>query len=172
VTERRTLRDARPAELRTSWALGLLVVVAVVANACNFVTSVAVQGADFGGASANAYCDRRYVSDGGTPSAFCQEIVGTLAASQFADDCRNNHQATTGPGLCPRPGIVAGCKLNENNSDGSQVWDWYYDVSSFPDAGPDGAPYFAQPVATSVASVALVCADRSRYPQGAELTSP
>ncbi len=158
-------------KLRGSRVFVAIVVVAI-ANACSVVTSIAVEGADFGGASANAYCDRRYVTDGGTPSAFCQEVVGTLAASQFADDCRNNHEATTGPGLCPRAEIIAGCKLNENNSDNSQVWDWYYDVASFPDAEPDGGPYFAPPVATSVASVAALCADPTRYPQGAELAYP
>jgi hypothetical protein len=157
--------------LRLFLLLAALVVVAV-ATACSVVTSIAVEGADFGGASANAYCDRRYVTDGGTPAAFCQEVVGTLAASQFADDCRNNHQATTGPGLCPRPEIIAGCKLTENNSDDSQVWDWYYDVADFPDAEADGAPYFAPPVASSTSSVATICADPTRYPQGAELAYP
>jgi hypothetical protein len=148
-------------------ALGVLLV-----SACSVVTSIAVQGADFGGAAANAYCDRRYVTDGGTPSAFCQEVVGTLAASQFADDCRNNHQATTGPGLCPRPTIIAGCKLLDSHSDDSQVWDWYYDVASFPVDQPDGAAYFAPPVASSVAAVGQLCADPTRYPLGAELAQP
>ncbi len=146
-------RYTRQVKRRGARALGLLVLVAGVVSACSVVTSIAVQGADFGG-------------------AFCQEVVGTLAASQFADDCRNNHQATTGPGLCPRPEIIAGCKLNENNSDNSQVWDWYYDVASFPDEEPDGAPYFAPPVASSVADVGTLCADPSRYPEGAALTFP
>jgi hypothetical protein len=147
------------------------------AVACDAVTTIAAQGADFGGATADAHCDRRTVVDGGQPSAFCQEVVATVAASQFSDDCRRKFAATPGPGLCPRDKIIAGCHLVENNDDHSEVWDWYYDVSAVlvadgPEAGPDGGPTFDDPVARSVSDVARICADRTRYQDGAELATP
>ena len=165
-------------------ALGLLVCgLAALGLACNAVTSIVVSGASFGGATADAYCDRRFVATGGQPSAFCQEVVNTLAASQFADDCRNNHEATAGPGLCPRGQIIAGCQLLQKNEDGSLAWDWYYDVASFYAeaglqeeewgvAGDDAGTLFQPPVALSVSDVAAICADPARYPAGAELALP
>lgn len=150
-------------------ALASLLVLAAVVS-CDAITSVAVDGADFGGATANAHCDRRFVTDGGRPAAFCQEIVNTLAASQFGDDCRATHEATAGPGLCPREQIIAGCKLDKKNDDGSLVFDWYYDVS---DGGAEGGPAtFEPPVPTSPTDVARTCADRVRYQEGAELAVP
>jgi hypothetical protein len=151
------------------FALGGVLVLGV---ACDFVNSVAVQGADFGGATADAHCDRRLALDGGQPSSFCQDIQGTVAASQFADDCRLHLLATPGTGLCPRAGIIAGCKLDEKNGDGSIVHDWYYQVSDEVDGGADAEAPFADPVPLDVAQVAQVCADRSRYPDGAELVFP
>ncbi len=79
--------------------------------------------------------------------------------------------------LCPRDGIIAGCKLDEKHGDGSLVWDWYYDISATvaeagAEAGPDGGPTFADPVARSVSDVARICADRTRYGAGAELAFP
>jgi len=155
----------------------LLALLAAGGTACDAITSVIVTGADFGGATADAHCDRRYVAEGGQASAFCQEVVGTVAASQFSDDCRNKFQATPGAGLCPRERIIAGCALDKKTDDGSKVWDWYYDVSDVladagPDAGPDGGPTFAAPVPTDVSAVGAVCADRTRYEDGAELAFP
>lgn len=149
----------------------------LAASSCDAVASVAVQGADFGGATADAHCDRRAVTPGGQASAFCQEVVATVAASQFSDDCRIKHAATPGPGLCPRAGVIAGCKLAEKHGDNSIAWDWYYDVSAQladagPEAGPHGDPTFASPIATSVGDVARICADRERYNDGAELVMP
>jgi hypothetical protein len=154
-------------------AIGL----ALLGSACDAVTSIAVKGADFGGATADAFCDRRLTLDGGQPSAFCQDVQSTVAASQFSDDCRLHLGATPGQGLCPRAGIVAGCLLDKKNGDDSIVHDWYYDESSVlgdggDDAGPDGQAPFAPPVPRTVAEVAQVCADRSRYPDGAELAFP
>jgi hypothetical protein len=147
------------------------------ATSCDAVASIAVKGADFGGATADAHCDRRFVADGGQASAFCQEVTDTVAASQFSDDCRMKFHATPGPGLCPRAAIIAGCKLDEKHGDGSLVWDWYYDVSGMvaeagAQAGPDGGPTFAEPVAQSEADVVRICADRTRYGDGAELALP
>jgi hypothetical protein len=158
--------------------LGLLALLAVSgAPACDAITSVVVTGADFGGATADVHCDRRDVADGGQASAFCQEVVATVAASQFSDDCRTKFRATPGAGLCPREQIIAGCKLDKKTDDGSKVWDWYYDVSDVladagPQGGPDGGPTFADPVPTEVTAVAAVCADRARYEEGAELAFP
>jgi hypothetical protein len=147
------------------------------ALACDAITSVAVTGADFGGATADAHCDRRFVTDGGQASAFCQEAIATLAASQFADDCRQKHQATAGPGLCPRARVIAGCKLDKPTDDHSTVKDWYYDVSDLvaeagADAGLEGGATFDPPVPTDVSAVAQTCADRARYEEGAELITP
>ncbi|HVH41492.1 MAG TPA: hypothetical protein VM925_04085 [Labilithrix sp.] len=144
--------------------------------ACDTIGSVALEAGDFAGAKADAHCDRRFVSDGGKPAAFCQEIVATVAASEFADDCRAKHQATAAPGPCPRARIIAGCMLQEKHDDDSVVRDWYYDVSDIvADAGSrrdasDGPIFDGRPLA--VTDVAKTCADRSRYESGAELVLP
>ncbi len=144
--------------------------------ACDALASVAVSAGDFGGATADAHCDRRYVGDGGQPAAFCQEITATVAASQFADDCRTKFSAQAGPGLCPRPEIIAGCKLLKKNDDKSEVWDWYYDVSGIlsdagTHAGADGGATFDD-LPKTVNDVAGLCASRARYEDGAELARP
>lgn len=139
---------------------------ALLATACSAVEDQAVQAADFAGAKADAHCDRRYVTDGGTEAAFCQEVVQTVAASEFADDCRAKHEATADTGLCPRAKIIAGCKLLEKHEDDSVVYDWYYDV------GGVGSGVQIESVATSVDDVARMCADRTRYENGAELVKP
>lgn len=143
-----------------------------LASACDVITSVATSGADFGGATADAHCDRRFVSDGGRPSSFCQEIVGTLAATQFSDDCRDKLLATPGPGLCPRERILAGCKLDKKNRDDSLVWDWYYDVTGpTADGGDAGVVTFEPPTPRDALEVGRTCADRARYEDGAELVT-
>jgi hypothetical protein len=164
--------------VKGSWCLAPAACALVVgALACDAITNVAVTGADFGGGTADAHCDRRFVTDGGQASAFCQEVIATLAASQFADDCRQKHQATAGPGLCPRARIIAGCKLDKPTDDHSTVKDWYYDVSDLvaeagAEAGRDGGATFDDPVPTDVPGVARTCADRQRYEEGAELVQP
>src|SRR3954452_20855743 len=146
---------------------GWLVAFAGCVAACSTLWSIAVEAGDFAGAKADAHCDRRFVTDGGQPAAFCQEVVATVAASEFADDCRAKHQATAEPGLCPRPKIIAGCKLLKHNDDDSLVWDWYYDVSEIladagPRAGPDGGATF-ESVPYGTSDVARMCSDPSRY---------
>ncbi len=160
----------------SSGALCAVPFVLVAVVACDTLGSIASEGVDFAGAKADAYCDRRFVTDGGQPAAFCQEVVSTVAAAQFADDCRTKHQATAGPGLCPRAKIIAGCKLHKKNDDQSLVWDWYYDVSSQlaeagAHAGPDGGLTFDS-VQHSVTDVEQTCADPTRYEEGAELAQP
>jgi hypothetical protein len=164
--------------LRTLFSPGrvwLCVLAATIAG-CGALGSVALEAGDFAGAKADAHCDRRFVTDGGQPAAFCQEVVATVAASEFADDCRAKHQATAEPGLCPRVSIISGCKLLKHNDDDSLVWDWYYDVSSIlaeagPYAGPDGGPTF-ESVPSGVADVTKMCADPSRYEEGAQPAQP
>lgn len=154
--------------------LGVLTLL-VAGVGCDTLSSVAVQAGDFAGAKSDAHCDRRYVTDGGQPAAFCQEVIATVAAAEFADDCRAKHEATAAPGPCPRERIIAGCKLRKANDDDSQVFDWYYDVSDVlaeagTRAGPDGGATFDS-VQRGVADVAIACADRTRYEEGAELAS-
>jgi len=146
-------------------------------SACDALTDVAVSAGDFAAATADAHCDRRFVADGGQAGAFCQEVSQTVAASQFADDCRGKHLATAGPGLCARSRIIAGCKLRKVNQDNSLVWDWYYDVSDIladagPSAGPDGGFTFDFIPPTTVTDVSRLCASRSRYEDGADLALP
>ena len=162
----------RSLSAHASWLAALILVVV----GCSSLGSVALEAGDFAGAKADAHCDRRFVTDGGQPSAFCQEVVTTVAAAEFADDCRAKHQATAEPGLCPRPKIIAGCKLLKHNDDNSLVWDWYYDVADIvadagPRAGPDGGPTF-DAVPRGVPDVEQMCRDRSRYEEGAELARP
>jgi hypothetical protein len=149
-----------------SMKLRYLVLTALVVGGCDVVEGQAVEAADFAGAKADAHCDRRVVTDGGTPAAFCQEIVATVAASEFADDCRAKHEAAADTGLCPRAQIIAGCKLHKKTDDDSLVYDWYYDVSSF-----DGGLGF-ESNAGGVNDVARMCADPTRYEEGAELVMP
>lgn len=149
---------------------------ALSAAGCATLGSIAVEAGDFAGAKADAHCDRRYVTDGGQRAAFCQEIVATVAAAEFSDDCRAKHLATAAPGLCPRARILAGCKLLEKHDDDSVAWDWYYDVSDIVAdagafAGPDGGPTFeSHPGSTK--EVSATCADVARYDKGAELVLP
>jgi hypothetical protein len=147
-----------------------------VAAGCSTLGSIASEGVDFAGAKADAHCDRRFVTDGGQAAAFCQEIVSTVAAAEFSDDCRVKHLATAGAGLCPRERAIAGCKLHKKNDDDSLAWDWYYDVSDVladagPHAGPEGGPTFDTQL-HDVAEVKAACADPSRYEEGAELANP
>ncbi len=143
---------------------------AAVEIGCDALGAVAVEAGDFAGAKADAHCDRRFVGDGGQPEAFCQEVISTVAASEFADDCRAKHHATAAPGPCPREQIIAGCKLLKVNEDDSHVWDWYYDVSALrSDAGRDAG--FENPP-RAVSDIAKLCANRARYEEGAELSKP
>lgn len=153
-----------------------LAAVLAAMTGCDTLGSIAVSAGDFAGAKSDVHCDRRFVTDGGQPASFCQEVLSTVAASQFSDDCRANHRASAGPGKCPRERIIAGCKLLKKNDDDSLVYDWFYDVSDIladagPNAGPDGGPTFEEPART-VDDVAASCADRSRYEEGAELAMP
>jgi hypothetical protein len=143
---------------------------------CRPAGCVAATFGDIVGATGDAHCDRRYVPPGEQAAPFCQEIIDTLATSQFKDDCDDKHAAASGDGRCGREHVIAGCKLLGENDDGSEVWDWYYDVTDIvdaegPEAGPDGGPTFEDPPHTKE-DVAKLCADPERYEDGAELQDP
>jgi hypothetical protein len=149
---------------------------ATALSGCDSIGSLAVSAGDFAGAKSDVHCDRRFVTDGGQPASFCQELLTTVAASEFSDDCRAKHLASAAPGPCPRDRRIAGCRLRKHNDDDSTVFDWYYDVSDIvadagPNAGPDGGPTFEDP-AVSVQDVTELCADPSRYEEGADLVLP
>lgn len=123
---------------------------------------------DVVGETGDAHCDRRFVSaPDKRPASFCQEIIDTIALSEFQDDCREKHAAGTGEGRCAREKVIGGCKLLKENDDGSEVYDWYYDVS---DLEADGGT-FEDPV-RSVEDVKKLCADRQRYEEGATFEAP
>ncbi len=130
---------------------------------------------DVVGETGDVACDRRFVSDPKKkPASFCQEVIDTIAVGDVADDCRNKHKARTSESTCPRERIIAGCKLHKDNDDGSEVYDWYYDVSDLEDAhaetmrdaGVDAAPLFEDPARTKE-DVKELCADPKRYEEGA-----
>lgn len=123
---------------------------------------------DVVGETGDAHCDRRFVSGPDKPAAsFCQEIIDTIALSQFQDDCREKHAAISGEGRCARDKVLGGCKLQKENDDGSEVYDWFYDVT---DLEADGGT-FEDPVRT-VEDVKRLCADRQRYEEGATFQPP
>lgn len=139
-----------------------------------FAALLLVTGCRAGGCAANvlgdvvgytgeAYCDRRYVPAEREPGSFCQEVVDTVAQSEFQDDCRDKHAARTGEGLCPRERRIGGCKILEEHDDGSEVFDWYYDVT---DLENDAGLLFKDPARTED-DVRELCADPKRYDKGA-----
>ena len=148
---------------RTLLLLGLVVLAGCRAGGC-----VVASFADLVGETDDVACDRRYVTEEGSPSAFCQEIIDTIAMPQIWDDCRQRHHARAIEGRCPRERIVAGCKVSRVNDDGSQVYDWYYDVEEEDDES--GLPYESR--VTSADEVRAKCADRTRYESGAEFVEP
>ncbi len=145
---------------------------------CKPAGCVAGAFGDVVGETGDAHCDRRYVDPGWQAASFCQEIRDTVATSQFKDDCREKHGAAAGDGTCGRERIIAGCKNDKKNDDNSEVYDWYYDVSEIiaaegREAGPDGGPTFEdEDKKLTVDAVKAMCADRSRYEDGAELAMP
>ena len=150
---------------------------AVLACGCRAGGCVAASFGDVVGATGDAHCDRRFVESPESQRApFCQEILDTLASGEFEDDCRGNHKASAGDGPCGREHIIAGCKLLKVNDDGSEVRDWFYDVNDVlsttgPTAGPDGGPTFEE-APGSKEDVRRLCADKSRYEEGAEFLEP
>lgn len=148
----------------------LLAALAVIAAGfgCRAGGCVAASLGDVVGATGDAFCDRRQVPVDREPGSFCQEIVDTLAGGQFQDDCREKHAARSEDGRCPREQALGGCKLSKVNDDGSEVIDWFYDVSTF---DRDGGKPFVDP-ATSTEEVKALCADPKRYEEGATFVAP
>jgi hypothetical protein len=119
-------------------------------------------------ATGDAHCDRRFVSGADKkPASFCQEIIDTIALSEFQDDCRSKHTAISGEGLCARDKIIGGCKLHKENDDGSEVYDWFYDVTELE---ADGG-VFEEPVRTKE-EIEKLCVDPKRYEEGAHFVMP
>lgn len=139
----------------------LLPIVIIPLGGCDALGAIVVEAGDFAGAKADVHCDRREVTGDGKPAAFCQEVLSTVAAAEFSDDCRAKHKAKAAPGPCPRPRVIAGCTLHTDNEDDSKVIDWYYEV----DVDIEGR-------AADIADVARTCSDRERYEDGAELITP
>jgi len=131
------------------------------------VGGVASEIANAHGSRHDAYCDRRFV-ERGRPAAFCQEVLDTVAAQRFIEDCEQKHGARTEIGRCPRERILGGCRVGSKNDDGSVVYDWYYDVR---DIEADAGDVFLAPPRTSEAVRAL-CANPSQYDQGAVYVGP
>lgn len=150
-------------KLRFPW----LLVLGFGLSACRVGGCAANVLGDVVGYTGDSNCDRRSVEDGGGLAPFCQEVVDTVATSQFQDDCRDKHKASTGDGLCPRERIIAGCKLSKVNDDGSDVYDWFYDVTNLEDAGVK----FEEPARTKD-DVKKLCADPKRYEEGASYVDP
>ena len=139
-----------------------------VVCACKPAGCVANALGDVVGETGDAHCDRRSVTGADKKAAsFCQEIVDTIAQSDFEDDCRDKHGAATGDGTCPREKIIGGCKISKVNDDGSEVWDWYYDVTA---EEADGG-VFEDPARTKE-DVKALCADKQRYDEGATYADP
>jgi hypothetical protein len=131
-------------------ALGLTAV--AVSSGCGVLAAVA------GGTGS---CDRREATK--EPRPFCQEIVDTVAVSQFGDDCKGKHTGYFTEDACPRDKAIGGCELDETNDDGSTVVDWFYDVS----AEPKLKEYPPEDVAHTTDDVKRFCADKKRYEKGA-----
>ncbi len=130
--------------------------------ACGVVEKIGGSFATTLGAGGDAFCDRREV----TPqkmesrSAFCQDIVDTVAGPQFRDDCSQKFGARTGEGACDHAGALGGCAVDVTERDGSQVTDWFYPVDFDPNAPK------------SAADVGVLCADKARYDRGAHFVAP
>jgi len=145
---------------------------------CKPAGCIAGEFGDIVGETGDAHCDRRFVDQGFQAASFCQEIIDTVATTQFKDDCRDKHGGATGDGKCGRDRVIAGCKNLKKNDDNSEVYDWYYDVSDIiaadgPEAGPDGGPTFEdEDKPLTVDGIKTMCEDRSRYEDGAEFAEP
>ncbi len=143
---------------------------------CDGVGGVASEIASVHGLEHSAYCDRRFIKDAKSrPTAFCQEVIDTVAAQRFIEDCESKFGAKTDVGRCPTAKLIAGCRILGRNDDDSTVYDWYYDVRDLEasDAGrqPDGGPTWLAPPRTPD-DVKKLCADPSLYDKGATFISP
>jgi len=139
-----------------------LAAAAVLLGGCSAVEFIGGSLAATVGISEDSYCDRRFVSDDKADkrTAFCQDIVDTVADSEFREDCSKKFGARTGTGRCDRGTTIGGCAVSEVERDGSQVTDWFY-LTDFDDAGPRNKD-----------DVGKLCGDRSRYERGASFVTP
>ncbi len=92
-----------------------------------------------------------------------------MAGSQFRDDCTNHLHGKATEDLCPRAGTIAGCKIDKVNDDGSDVIDWFYEMSTMGDAAklvPAGSEVVTKD------DVRKKCTDKKRYEDGAHFIEP
>ena len=146
---------------RSSLLLSLLLACSCRAGGC----AANVFG-DVVGATGDAYCDRRFTHKP-IRASFCQEIVDTIADGEFQEDCDDKLESNTGEGLCPRDNVLGGCKIHKENDDGSEIFDWYYDVTAMEAEGIR----FETPARTKE-DVQKLCADPKRYEEGASYLDP
>lgn len=159
-------------KLRTPFAIAIVVCI----SGCKVGGCIAATLGDVVGETSDVACDRRFVTPPHKPGSFCQEVIDTVAVSQVEDDCKRKFGARPIDDKCPRDKIIAGCKLHKDNDDGSEVYDWYYDISDLEDASAqkaldagadaDAGPLFEDPARTKEDVMAL-CADPKRYDEGA-----
>ena len=162
--------------VRRRWVAFAALSAVAIAPDCDVVARLYGDLGSLVGSNQTDSCDRRF---GAQPEAFCQEIDNTVAGSQFRDDCTKKFQAPANIGGCPRDAIVGGCAIDTQNEDGSNVTDWYYDVTSLvaeagtgaedDDAGPSFPP---SDVGLTVDEVRAKCADPMRYSDGAHYVGP
>ena len=155
-----------------------------LAPGCSVVAGWYGSLGSFLGSNSTDSCDRRF---GAKPQPFCKEIDDTVAGSQFRDDCRKKFGALAQDAPCPRAAVVGGCHLDQKNEDGSQVTDWYYDVSPLigdagegdggdggegDDGGASEGGFAPNDVGLTADDVRARCADPSRYQGGAHFVAP
>lgn len=146
-------------------ALSLTVVAALLAGA---TPACSVVGGIAGGlAGGDSSCDRRY-GESDSPQPFCQEILDTVAGSRFREDCDQKLKGKSGEDVCPREHVIAGCKVNKKNDDGSEVVDWFYDVDA------DNPPSKVKPSDRihTKEQVKAKCNEPGRYEEGATYQEP
>lgn len=135
----------------------------LVLGGCRAAGCVANTFGDVVGETGDVACDRRYV-DNDAAEPFCQEVIDTVAVSDVKDDCGGKHRARAHDGRCDRTRVIAGCKISKVNDDGSEVWDWYYDVSDMLDSG---AAFLPGSYPLTKDDIKKKCADPKRYDEGA-----
>jgi hypothetical protein len=148
---------------RAAWALALILL-----SGCKAAGCIANAFGDVAGDTGDVACDRRIVSEG-EAEPFCQEVIDTVAGANIKDDCFAKHHAHYDDGRCPREKVVGGCKYLKVNDDGSEVYDWFYDVSAEVDAGKK---FVFDAVPLTKDDVKKRCADPKRYESGAIFLEP
>lgn len=117
-------------------------------------------------AGGDSSCDRRG-GESERPEPFCQEILETVAGSQFREDCATKLKGLPREDKCPRENVIGGCKVSVTNDDGSEIIDWFYNV----DSDPDSKVKLENRIHTQE-EVRAKCMDQGRYELGATFVTP